>query len=98
MSDNNNQTVSYTKKQLAQFKRELKKAGGFDELMFEKGAFERRDNSILISKYHDKQNEYKEKFLVGEYESLRPYFNSEVPYVFWTKLYKAVKDKFPKIK
>ena len=89
--DNNNLPTTYTQKQLSLFKKELKKAGGFDELMFQKKALERKDNSILIAKYPNTEKEYKEQFLIGEYESLRQIFNTEVPYVFWSKIYKALK-------
>jgi hypothetical protein len=33
---------------------------------------------------------YKEKYLTGVYESLRPLYKTEVPYVFWSRLYELL--------
>ncbi len=82
-------TYPYTKNQLKYFKREIKKAGGFDELMVQKEALTRDHNMTFIKIYRDKEK-YREKFLIGVYESLRANYNTEVPYVFWSRLYEML--------
>ena len=79
-------TYPYTFDQLRQFKKEIEEAGGVDELMFKKQALKRKGGSINIAKYKDIER-YKEKHLIGVYESLRPIYTTEVPYVFWSRLY-----------
>ena len=79
-------TYPYTFDQLIQFKKEIEEAGGVDELMFQKQALKRMNGCILIAKYKDIER-YKEKYLIGVYESLRPIYTTEVPYVFWSRLY-----------
>ena len=76
----------YTSEHLSLFEKELKEAGAFNELMFRKNAFVRKNESIFIVIY-DNIDEYREKFLIGEYESLRSVFKTKVPYTFWSKLY-----------
>ena len=85
-----NKTYPYTLDQLLQFKKEIKEAGGADELMFKKEALKRNNGTINIAKYEDIEG-YKEKYLIGVYESLRPIYTTEVPYVFWSKLYELLK-------
>ena len=82
----NEKTYPYTFDQLRQFKKEIEQAGGSDELMYRKQALKRSKGAINIAKYKDIEG-YKEKYLVGVYESLRPIYTTEVPYVFWSKLY-----------
>jgi len=83
-------TYPYTKDQLQQFKQEIKEAGGVDELMFKKEALKTVNGMRMIVTYKDIES-YKEKHLVGVYESLRANFTTEVPYVFWNKLYELLK-------
>lgn len=82
-------TYPYTFDQLKQFKREIEEAGGVDELMIKKEALKRTNGSINIVKYEDIEG-YKKKYLAGVYESLRPIYKSEVPYVFWSRLYELL--------
>lgn len=88
-------TFPFTKNQLRYFRREIEKAGSTDELMLQKEALKMEDNKIIITKYLDKQK-YKEKFLIGIYKPLREHFDTEVPYVFWNRLYEALRKVNPK--
>lgn len=72
--------------QLKYFAKELEEADGFNELMFIKRAFIRKDGSIFIAIYEN-ITEYKEKYLIGEYESLCSIYKTKIPYTFWSKLY-----------
>ena len=83
-------TYPYTFDQIRHFKKEIQEAGGVDELMFRKRALKRKNGMINIVKYPDIER-YKEKYLTGVYESLRPIYTTEVPYVFWSKLYDLLK-------
>lgn len=82
--------IRITKNQLAFFAEELEEAGGFDELMIAKKAIEKNEGKIYTFTYKDIEK-YKETHLIGEYEKLRPYFNTKVPYAFWSQLYIALK-------
>lgn len=79
-------TYPYTFDQLRHFQKEIYEAGGVDELMLKKEALKQNEKSTLIARYKDIEG-YKEKYLTGVYESLRPIYTTEVPYVFWSKLY-----------
>jgi len=68
------------------FVKELKEAGGFDELMITKKALERMDDRYSINTYPNAKD-YREKYLKGKYRSLRPYYKTKVPYSFWSQLY-----------
>ena len=83
-------TYPYTIDQLKFFKLEIEEAGGVDELMFKKDALKTIDGMRMIVTYKDIEA-YKEKHLTGVYESLRPNFTTEVPYVFWSRLYELLK-------
>ena len=87
-----NKCKTYTSRQLALFAKEIKKAGGFDELMIEKKAVEPKNGAYAILVYENVK-EYKTKYLIGDYKSLRPCFNTKVPYSFWSQLYMALKRK-----
>lgn len=82
-------TYPYTFDQLRHFRDEMKEAGGIDELMIQKRALRRDGKStrILTQKNIDA---YKRKYLTGVYESFRNNYQTEVPYVFWSKLYELV--------
>lgn len=71
---------------LSFFTKEVKEAGGFHELMILKKALERIDERSIIITYPNAKD-YREKYLTGKYRSLRPYFNTKVPYSFWSQLY-----------
>ena len=79
-------TYPYTFDQLRFFQKEIDEAGGVDELMLKKEALERIDGMTLITIYKDIEG-YREKYLTGVYESLQTNYNTEVPYVFWSKLF-----------
>jgi hypothetical protein len=76
--------------QLSFFAKELQDAGGFDELMLKKKAIERINGSTMIKKYEDIRR-YKRIYINGIYKPLQPYFNTKVPYAFWSQLYLALK-------
>lgn len=84
----------FNPKHLVKFKREMRRAGGFDELMRKKLALETKDGMTFISK-HKNIEEYKQKFLIGAYATLRPYYKTEIPYTFWSKLFIALTKKVP---
>lgn len=89
-------TKPFTKPQLRQFRRELEKAGGFDELMKEKQALKPTGSGSFIDKFKDIQ-EYREKYLCGKYEPLREHYTTEVPYSFWAEMYQMLKRVNPHI-
>ncbi|MBP6977621.1 MAG: hypothetical protein KBB71_04835 [Lentimicrobiaceae bacterium] len=78
-------TYPYTLNQLKYFQKEIKKAGGFDELMIQKEALKRDNHLTFIAIYPDKEK-YRQKFLIGIYQPLQVYYQTEVPYVFWSRL------------
>ncbi len=80
----------FTKSQLSYFAKELEEAGGFDELMISKKALEKVKERYSIITYQNTK-EYREKYLKGKYRSLRPFFNTKVPYSFWSQLYIALR-------
>ena len=43
----------------------------------------------MIASYKDIED-YKEKYLTGVYKPLRRYYYTELPYVFWSKLYEKL--------
>ncbi len=55
-----------------------------------KEALKEHNGMRMIATHKDIEG-YKEKYLIGVYESLRPNFTTEVPYVFWSKLYELLK-------
>ena len=89
---NNIKTFPFTKEHIKEFKRELKLAGGFDELMLKKQAIQRKMGMKYIGLYKDIEN-YKDKFLTGVYKSLRPMYDTEMPYIFWSDLNEIISAK-----
>ena len=89
-SDKKVRPIKITKAQISFFAEELQEAGGFDELMIKKKAIEKNEGKIYTFTYKDIEK-YKETYLTGVYEKLRPYFNTKVPYAFWSQLYIALK-------
>ena len=85
-----NKKFIFSKVQLSFFAKELKEAGGFDDLMLKKKAIERIDGRTVITTHQDIKK-YKEFFLTGVYKSLRPAYKTKVPYSFWCQLYIALK-------
>ena len=82
-------TYPYTFDQIKQFKKEIEEAGGVDELMFKKQALKRSNGMTCIVRCEDIEA-YKEKHLIGVYESLRPIYGTTVPYAFWSRLYELL--------
>ena len=64
-------------------------AGSFDELMLQKKAIQRKMGMKYIEIYKD-IDQYKSTFLTGAYESLRPFYETEMPYVFWSALHEII--------
>jgi hypothetical protein len=87
----------FTQEHIKEFKKELKRAGGFEELMSQKQAMQGKMGMKYIGLYKDIQ-EYKNKFLTGVYESLRPMYDTEMPYVFWSALHEILLNKEAKKK
>ena len=81
-----NATYPYTRDQLKYFKAELREAGGVDELMIKKEALKRNGEMTLIVTIKDIEG-YKRKHLTGIYKPLQAVYNTEVPYVFWSRVY-----------
>jgi hypothetical protein len=84
-------TYPYTFDQLKYFQKEIEEAGGVDELMIKKEALKRTNGMTIIAIYKDVEG-YRQKYLIGVYESLRTNYNTEVPYVFWGKIYEMQKN------
>ena len=89
-SDKKIRSIKITKAQLSLFSKELEEAGGFDELMIKKKAIEKNEGKIYTFTYNDIEK-YKETYLTGVYKKLRPYFNTKVPYAFWSQIYITLK-------
>jgi len=85
MAEFNRNTFPFTKAHFEKFNKELKEAGSFDALMIKKKALKADLGMKYIALYSDIK-EYKEKYLTGVYESLREYYDTEMPYVFWNLL------------
>lgn len=83
-------TFPFSETQLAKFKEELDAAGGFDELMVIKEALNRKSAAEYDVQYHDIET-YKKKFLTNEYKSLQEFYDTEIPYSFWSEFYQALK-------
>jgi hypothetical protein len=82
-------TYPFTEKHLQRFRKELKKAGNFDELMLKKKALKRYLGMKYICLIKDIEG-YKHKHLKGIYKSLHPMYDTEMPYIFWSSLYEIL--------
>ena len=89
-------TFPFIKEHMETFKQEMEKAGGFDELMFQKKALQRRFGMKYIRKYRNIKK-YKSKFLTGVYESLQPFYDTEIPYIFWNALYEVILKEYGEV-
>ena len=58
--------------------------------MLKKEALKRKNGMTIITVIKDIEG-YRKKYLTGVYESLQTNYNTEVPYVFWGKLYEMLK-------
>jgi hypothetical protein len=89
MTKNTNPNIfPFNEEQLAFFQKEINEAGSFEELMIKKGALNPIGEVRHLITNRDKEiEEYRQRFLTGVYESLRDFFDIEVPYAFWSDFY-----------
>jgi len=80
----------FSKSHLSFFAKEMKEAGGFEDLMLKKKSIERIDGRTVINIFPDIEK-YKDSFLTGKYKSLRSDYKTKVPYSFWSQFYIALK-------
>lgn len=85
----NSKYFPFTSAHFEKFRKELNKAGSFDALMFKKQALKRYRGMKYIALYNDIEK-YKEKHLTGVYKTLRPMYDTEMPYIFWSELYESL--------
>jgi len=83
---------SFTDEHLKQFEKEMDEAGGFDLLMLEKEALTDDAGTSTVAMYADKEA-YKKKYLIGVYKSLRPDYDTDVPYFFWGKMFEEINKR-----
>jgi len=57
--------------------------------MLKKEALKQENGTTIIATYKDIEG-YRKKHLTGVYESLQNNYNTEVPYVFWSKIYEMI--------
>ncbi|MBI4930181.1 MAG: hypothetical protein HY841_05425 [Bacteroidetes bacterium] len=79
---------NYPNDVLVHFEKEIKREGSFEEFLIEKKAVETKNGMNFIGSYPI--DKYKEIFLTGKYDSIRHLYDTEIPYVFWSKLYEAL--------
>ena len=89
---NLNKIFPFSDAHLIKFKTELTQAGCFDLLMLKKKALKSKKGIKYISLYYDIEM-YKRNFLIGVYESLRPFYDTEMPYVFWSDMNEALQKR-----
>jgi len=82
-------TFPFTREQIEAFKKEINDAGGFENLMFKKKALQIYNGREIVTSER-KIEKYKLKFLTGLYESLRPMYDTEIPYFFWNTLHEII--------
>jgi len=87
-------TFPFTKMQIDQFRKEMQKAGGFYQLMYDKEAITIKRNAKWITSYTDIEN-YKLKYLIEVYETLRPFYDTEIPFLFWNALLEQITNIDP---
>lgn len=83
----NLKTFPFTVKHFVKFNRELKQAKNFENLMRKKQALENAKGMAYITTYPNIED-YKNRFLIGTYATLRPFYDTEMPYIFWSDLYR----------
>jgi hypothetical protein len=57
--------------------------------MFQKKALEKRMGMKYICQYRNIEM-YRKKYLVGVYEPLKPFYDTEMPFVFWSEMYEVL--------
>ena len=80
-------TFPFTKSHIKHFRYEMKKAGGFFELMYTKEAIEIKRGVKIISIYPDSEK-YRMKYLTDYYSDLRQAYDTDIPIIFWVELFK----------
>ena len=91
ITQQNIKTFPFTEKHFEKFRRELIKAGNFDNLMLKKNALKRIRGMKHICLYQDIDG-YRKKHLKGVYRTLRETYDTEMPYVFWSNLNKLLSE------
>ena len=87
--NNNTKTFPFTEDHLNKLREELDDAGSYFNLMLRKKAISRKLGMKHITLYNDIEK-YKRKYLTGVYESLHPYYETEMPYIFWSAMYEML--------
>ena len=77
----------FTLKHLVKFRRELRKEGSFERLMVKKKALKVKDGAYFIALHNEDVELYRMKFLIGIYATLRPYYNTHTPFIFWSSMH-----------
>ena len=88
-NDLNENTFPFTEKQLRKFESEINRAGNFHALMEEKYALQIKDGEEVMQHYYDVEG-YKKRYLIGVYELLRPMYDTDIPYLFWSDMHKIL--------
>ncbi len=89
-SNNRNSDIfPFTKEQLNHFQKEMDTAGGFHALMYLKKALEPRMGMKYITQYQNVKR-YREKYLTGAYQTLQPFYDTEMPFIFWSEMYEVL--------
>lgn len=83
------ETFPFTIQHLNKLKEEIGQAGSFHSLMIQKKAIRQARGLNYIALYYDIEK-YKRKYLVGVYQSLRPMYDTEMPYVFWLDMHEML--------
>ena len=83
---NDNKTFPFTMHQLIKLREELDDAGSFIELMVSKKAVTQKKDIDYVAIYNDIEK-YKSTYLIGVYEPLRAFYDTEMPYTFWSEMY-----------
>jgi hypothetical protein len=83
---NENTIFPFTIEQLIKLREEIDDAGSFSGLMVRKKAIIQKKGTEYFAKYNDIEK-YKEKYLTGVYETLRSFYDIEMPYVFWSDMH-----------
>lgn len=83
---------AFTPEQLKYFQKEMDEVGGAHELMLQKEALHENGEMVVLSIPMGIQY-YKEKHLIGIYEPLQSLFDTEIPLVFWSRVYDGALTK-----
>ncbi len=84
-----NKTFPFSFEQISFFRNEIEVAGGFHALMLQKKALDHRMGMKYICIYKNIEG-YRKRFLQGIYTPLQPFYETEMPFVFWSELYEVL--------